>query len=81
MNEHRVARLQRQLLRGERGLQILRRDLVGVGEHRHALERGDVDEHAARDQRPDLLDAKLVKPVRLAVSSSVKQLYMLPPII
>src|SRR4030095_13891562 len=61
VDQHRVARLQRQLLRGERGLQILRRDLIGIAKHWHAFDRGNVDEHAARDQRTDLLDAQLVE--------------------
>ena len=39
--------------------QVLHRDLVGVAEHLDALVAGDVDQHAARDQRADLLDAEL----------------------
>ena len=36
VNEHRVTGLQRQLLLRQRLLKILRRDLVGLGEHRDA---------------------------------------------
>jgi hypothetical protein len=81
VNQHGVAGLQRQLLRGQRVLQVLRRDLVGLGQRGHAFERGNVDEHAARHERPDLFDPELREPVRLAADSSVTQLYMLVPII
>ena len=62
VDEHGVAGLQRQLLALQRLLQILRRDLVGVRQHRHALQRRDVDQHAAGDERADPLDAELGEP-------------------
>ena len=59
VDEDGVARLQRHVLLLERALEVLDRDLVGVAEHLDALEAGDVDQHAARDQRADLVDAEL----------------------
>ncbi len=53
-----IARLQRQLLARQRLLQVLRRDLVVVREDRHALQGGDVDQHAAGDERADAVDAQ-----------------------
>ena len=41
----------------QRGLQVLAGDAVLVRQHVHALERGHVDQHAARHQRREFLDA------------------------
>src|SRR5262245_28413709 len=38
------------------------RDLVSVAEHLDALVAGDVDQHAARDQRADVVNPQLRKP-------------------
>ena len=59
VDEHRVARLQRDPLARQGVLQVLGGDLVGVGEGVHALERRDVDEHAAGHEGAHLLDAEL----------------------
>src|SRR5262249_54747466 len=40
----------------------LDRDLVSVAEHFDALVAGDVDQHAARDQRTDVVNPELRKP-------------------
>jgi hypothetical protein len=50
-----IAGLERQVLPVERLLQVLHRDLVGVGQHIHPLQRGDVKQHAARDEGADLV--------------------------
>ena len=59
VDDHRIAWLQREVLSLQRLLQIRYRDLVVVGQHVGAFERGDVDQHAARDERADVLDAQL----------------------
>jgi hypothetical protein len=56
-----VARLQVHVLPLQRLLQVLHGDLVRVAEHVHALERRHVDEHTARHQGADLLDAELAE--------------------
>src|SRR5215813_203818 len=57
-----VARLQRDVLLLQRALEIFDRDLVSVAEHFDALVAGDVDQHAARDQRADVVNPELRKP-------------------
>src|SRR5262249_7828166 len=42
----------------QRAFEVLDGDLVAVAEHLDALVAGDVDQHAAREQRPDILDAE-----------------------
>jgi hypothetical protein len=54
-----IARLQRRVLLLERPFEVLDRDLVGVGQRLDALEGGDVDQHAAREEHAGLLDAEL----------------------
>jgi hypothetical protein len=39
--------------------EVLDRDLVGVGQRLDALEGGDVDQNAAREEHAGLLDAEL----------------------
>src|SRR3977135_220108 len=47
VEDHRVARLQfHPALLGERLLQVVGGDLVGIAEHLHGLQRRDVDQHA-----------------------------------
>ena len=53
VDEHRIARLQRQVLLLQRAFEVVDRDLVVVAEHLDALEARDVDQHAAREQRAD----------------------------
>ena len=62
MDDHRVAGLEFHVLALEGLLQVLDSDLVGVGQHVHALQPGHVDQHAACDERADLLDAELGEP-------------------
>src|SRR5438093_12740807 len=61
MDEDRIAALERDVLLLDRAFEILDRDLVIVTQHRDAFVAGDVDEHTARDQRADVLDAELVE--------------------
>src|SRR2546423_12146324 len=61
MDEDRIARLKRDVLLLDRAFNVLDRDLVIVAKHRDAFVAGNVDEHAARDQGPDVLDAELVE--------------------
>ena len=62
---HDVAGANLDALALERASQVRERDLVAAVEPRDALERGDVDEHAARHERADVLDAELREPVAL----------------
>src|SRR5712691_11049435 len=54
-----VAGLQLQLLALERLLQVGGGDLVAVAEHLYALQAGDVDQHAAREEGRRVLHAEL----------------------
>ncbi len=65
MHEHDVAGANFRALPLERAAQIGERDLVAALEPRDAFERRDVDEHAARHERADVLDAELREPVGL----------------
>ena len=59
----RVARLQLQLLSCKRLFDVLHGDFVSVGQDLHTFQSGDVNQHASRHQRTDVLDAQLLKPV------------------
>src|SRR5262249_30259898 len=58
-DENGIARLERDVLFLHRAVDVLRRDLVAVAQYLDALQAGDVEQHAARDQRADVLDAEL----------------------
>jgi len=62
MDQHRISRLQRDLLCRERVLEILRRDFVRLGQHWHTLEGGDVEQDAAGEQGAHLFDAQPGEP-------------------
>ena len=49
----------------ERALEVRRRDLVARRQLVNALELRDVDQHAARDDGADVLDAELGEPLGL----------------
>ena len=62
VNEHGVSGLQRDLLAIERLLQVVNGDLVALGQHRHAFQGRHVDEHPARHEGADVLDAQPREP-------------------
>src|SRR5213593_1986409 len=47
VDDHRIAGLKRQLLGGQRLLEILNRDLVLIGEHLYTFERRYIDHHGS----------------------------------
>jgi hypothetical protein len=63
VHEHDVARVNFRALPFECADEIGACDLVATPKHRHTLESRDVDQHAARRQRADVLDAELREPV------------------
>ena len=67
MDDDSVAGLQRQVLLLQGALEILHRDFVIVAQHLDALEGGDVDQDAAREQRADIVDTELLEAVALGV--------------
>jgi hypothetical protein len=59
VNEDRVARLELDVLPGERLVQIVDGDLIVARQHRHAFLGGHVNERAARENLADILYAEL----------------------
>jgi hypothetical protein len=62
VDEDGIAGLQGEHLALERLLEVANSDLVVIWQHVDALERRDVDEDAARDERSDCLDPHLREP-------------------
>jgi hypothetical protein len=62
MKQHDIARADGDVLAFQGALDVGLRDLVAACKHWLTLERGNVDQHAARDERADVLDAKLRQP-------------------
>jgi hypothetical protein len=63
VKQHGVARLERHVLACQSGLDVSHADLVRRGQHVQALRARHVDEHAAREQRADILHTEFRKAV------------------
>ena len=61
IDDHSIAHLELEVLALQRCLEILYRDLVLVAEHLNALERGDIEQHTAREEAARVFHAELGK--------------------